>query len=55
MENETHNISKRDQLVVCLKWIAEDYQVQEDMVGLTQLENTTAKVIYESLKTCLLH
>lgn len=54
MADETRDVSNREQLVVCLRWVGEDYEVHEDMVGLTQLANTTANVIYENLKLCLL-
>lgn len=44
----------RTVLVICLRWVSESYEVFEDMVGLVQLENTTAESIYISLKNCLL-
>ncbi len=54
MADETRDISNREQLVICLRWVSEKYEVFEDMVGLIQLENTTAECIYMSLKDCLL-
>lgn len=53
MADETCDISNREQLVVCIRWVTEEYNVQEDMIGLNQLENTTSGVIYQSLKACL--
>ena len=55
MADETRDISNREQLVVCLRWVSENYDVFEDMIGLVQLKNTTAECIYMSLKDCLLH
>ena len=54
MADETRDISNREQLVVCLRWVSENYEVLEDMIGLVQLKNTTAECIYMSLKDCLL-
>ena len=54
MADETRDISNRQQLVVCLRWVSENYEVFEDMIGLVQLKNTTAECIHMSLKDCLL-
>lgn len=54
MADETRDVSNREQLVLCLRWVSDNYEVHEDQVGLAQLDNTTAKLIYESLKVCLL-
>ena len=40
--------------MICLRWVSENYTVQEDIVVLAQLENTTADTMYQSLKACLL-
>lgn len=41
-------------MVVCLRYVLDDYEVCEDFVGLIQLENTTAETIYMSLKDCVI-
>ena len=48
------DISNREQLVLCVRWVSDHYEVFEDQIGLIQLENTTAETIYSSLKDCLL-
>lgn len=54
MADETRDVSNREQLVICLRWVSDDYDIAEDMVGLVQLDNTTAQTVYSCLKDCLL-
>ena len=54
MADETRDISNREQLVICLRWVSECYEVQEDLVSLAQLDNTSAETIYLTLKACLI-
>ena len=54
LSDETRDISNREQLVLCVRWVSDHYEVFEDQIGLIQLENTTAETIYSSLKDCLL-
>jgi len=48
------DISNHEQLVLCLRWVADHYEIFEDQIGLIQLDNTTAETIYLSLKDGLL-
>ena len=38
MADKTRDISNREQLVVCLRWVSENYEVFEDMIGLVHLK-----------------
>lgn len=54
LADETRDISNREQLVLCLRWVLDHYEIFEDQIGLIQLDNTTAETIYSSLKDSLL-
>ena len=54
LADETRDVSNCEQLVLCLRWVSEEYEVNEDQVGLIQLDNTTAETIYTSLKDSLI-
>ena len=54
LADETRDISNREQLVLCVRWVSDHYEIFEDQIGLIQLENTTAETIYSSLKDGLL-
>ena len=54
LADETRDISNREQLVFCIRWVSESYEINEDFVALVQLENTTAATIYEAIKDALL-
>ena len=49
LADETRDISNREQLVLCVRWVSDHYDVFEDQIGLIQLENTIAETIYSSL------
>ncbi|CAG2243937.1 unnamed protein product [Mytilus edulis] len=50
---ETTDISNRQQLVVCLRWIDDHLQAHEDLIGLYKVDNTQAATIAESIKDVL--
>ena len=54
LADETRDISNREQLVLCIRWVSESYEINEDFVALVQLENNTAATIYEAIKDALL-
>ena len=53
LADETRDISNREQLVMCIRWVSDSYEINEDVVGLIQLSDTTAETIHRSLKTSL--
>ena len=54
MADETRDISNREQLVLCIRSVSDNYVVHEDMVGLYQLDDTTSSTIHSCLKDSLL-
>ena len=50
LADETRDISNREQLVLCLRYITEKYEVYEDVIGIYQLDNTTASTVHSALK-----
>ena len=54
LADETTDISNREQLVICLRWVDEKLLVHEEMVGLYQIDNTCAETIANSIKDVLL-
>ena len=54
LADETRDISNREQLVLCIRWVSDTYEINEDFVGLIQLSDTTAETIYKSLKCSLI-
>ena len=54
LADETRDISNREQLVLCIRWVSESYEIHEDVVGLIQLENTTAETIHKALKSSMI-
>ena len=53
LADETRDVANREQLVVCIRWVSENYDVFEEPVGLVELPNTTAETIFNALKDCL--
>ncbi|CAC5378354.1 unnamed protein product [Mytilus coruscus] len=54
MADETTDVSNREQLVVCIRWIDEQLEVHEDFIGLYQIDDTCAKTISDSIQDVLL-
>ena len=48
LADEIRDISNREQLVLCIRWVSESYEINEDVIGLIQLSDTTAETIYKS-------
>ena len=53
LADETRDISNREQLIMCIRWVSESYEINEDLVGLIQVKDTTAETIYKCLDTSL--
>ncbi|XP_025108809.1 zinc finger MYM-type protein 1-like [Pomacea canaliculata] len=54
LADETRDISNREQLVICIRWVTEQYEVLEEPVGLLQLDNSSAVTIFSALKDCVI-
>lgn len=54
LADKTRDISNREQLVICIRWVTEQYEVVEEPVGLLQLDNSSAVTIFSALKDCLI-
>ena len=53
MADETADISNKEQLVVGIRWINENFVVHEDFIGMYHMERTTADHIVAVLKNAL--
>ena len=53
MADETRDISNKEQLAVCCRWVDEGYNVHEDPLGLVQISSCTADSIVSHLKDVL--
>ena len=54
MADETSDISNKEQLVVCIHWVDENFAVHEDFIAMYPLERTTANHVVAVLKNCLI-
>ena len=54
LADETRDVSNREQVVVTLRWVSEEYEICEDFFGLIQVDCTTAEQIFLSLKAYLI-
>ena len=54
LADETRDISNKEQLTVCLRWVDENFEIYEDFIGLVQLSDTKASTVYISIKDVLL-
>ena len=50
MGDETADISNKEQLVLCIRWVDDELQVHEDFIGIHKIPNTTADEIVKVVK-----
>ena len=55
MADETRDISNKEQLAVCCRWVDESYNVHEDPLGLFQISSYRADSVISHLKDVLVH
>ena len=51
--DETRDVSNKEQLILTISWVIEDYTINEDPVGLFSLPNSTANTIVAVTKDIL--
>ena len=49
MVDETADVSNVEQVVICLRWVSEDFNIQEEFIGLYEVTSTRADIIYAAL------
>ena len=50
MGDETADISNKEQLILCIRWVNDDLQAHEDFIGIHKLPNITADEIVKVIK-----
>ena len=54
MADESTDSSNREQLVICMQWIDDELEPQEDFLGMYKLDSTDANAISMVIKDTLL-
>ncbi|XP_068704855.1 zinc finger MYM-type protein 1-like [Montipora foliosa] len=54
MADETADVSNKEQLVICIRWVDHCFVIHEDYIGMHPLERTTADQVVAILKNALL-
>ena len=53
MVDETTDISNVEQVVICLRWVTETFEVHEEFVGLYEVASTRSEIIYAAITDVL--
>ena len=53
MADETTDVSNVEQVVVCIKWLSEKFELEEEFVGLHEVASTGTEVIYGAITDVL--
>ena len=51
MGDETSDISNKEQLVLCMRWVDDDFQIHQDFIGIHHIPNTSADENFKVIKT----
>ena len=54
MMDETTDVSNCEQVVVCLCWVSEDFEVNEELMGLYSVDSINAEILFSAIKDILL-
>ena len=54
MADETADVSNKEQLVICIRWVDDCFVIHNDFNGMYPLERTTADRVVAILKNALL-
>ena len=54
MADETVDVSNKEKLVICIRWVDDCFVIHEDFIGMHPLERTTANQVVAILKNALL-
>ena len=54
MADESADISYKEQLVVCIRWVVDDHTAHEEFIGLHPLKDTSSKAIFDVLSDAIL-
>ena len=54
MADETADVSNKEQLVICIRWVDDCFVIHKDFNGMYPLERTTADQVVAILKNALL-
>ena len=46
MIDETTDVSNKEQVVVCIRWVDNKFEAHEEFIGLHQMESTTSAVLF---------
>ena len=52
--DETRDLSGAEQFAISLRWVDTDYNVYEDLIGMVEVESTTAENLSSTIKDTLL-
>lgn len=52
--DEATDVSHKEQMVVCIRWVDEDFSIHEDPLGLIHLPKTDAGTLTSAFKDCLI-
>ena len=50
MGDKTADISNKEQIFLCIRWVDDDLSVQEDFIGIHKIPNTTSDEIAKVIK-----
>ena len=54
LADETRDISNKEQLTICIRWVASDKTINEDFVGMVHVEKTDADTLVSVIKDVLI-
>ena len=55
MADEATDASNKEQFVICLRWVDDEFELHKEFIGLYETDNLTANTLVVAIKDTLLH
>ena len=52
--DETHDLSGKEQVCLCIRWVDSYYKIHEDFIGFSQVDATDANTLTSTIKDILI-
>ena len=54
MADETTNAANKEQVVICMQWVDNNFEAHEEFIGIHEVDSIDASTLYQVIKDVLL-
>ena len=54
MADETTDASNKEQVIICMRWVDNNFEAHEEFIGIHEVDSTDASILHQVIKDVLL-